>query len=67
MAATAYWLAGGSQAPTEWYIMQAVRKYGAQAVMGRALGFGEIMRFEYIEEKVREHAKQVSNGEHSGS
>jgi len=46
----------GDPPPAEWEMVLAIRKYGAQAVMGRALGAGEIRRMEYVE---LEHARHM--------
>jgi hypothetical protein len=39
-------------------MMLAIRKYGALAVMGRALGAGEIKRMNYLERKIAEHNRE---------
>lgn len=39
-------------------MMLAIRKYGAMAVMGRALGAGEIRRMEYLEREIAEHNRE---------
>ena len=54
-------MAGGSP-PLEVEMYYAVRQYGAQAVMGRALGVHEVRLMNYIEHTITQARKAAKNG-----
>ncbi len=53
------WVVSGKSPPLEIEMYFAVRQYGAQAVMGRALGVSEVRLLNYIEKTITEYRKQA--------